>query len=236
MKGEIGEFVHVYPKVEIGAGHRIEMFCVIGKPMGGQDAEGEKTVIGAGATIRSHTVIYEGNRIGDHFQTGHHVLVREQNRIGHHVSIGTKSVVEYHVVIGDHVRLHTGVFVPEYSVLEDGCWLGPNVTVTNVFHPLCPKAKTCVTGATIKKNARIGANATLLPDITVGENALVGSGSVVVKDVPPNTVVAGVPARVVKEIKDLSCPYGLIDHPYLEEGYIKGGAAARRKLKKMSRR
>jgi len=234
MKCEIGEFVHIYPGVKIGGGHRIEMFSIIGKPAGNTDDGKEKTVIGEGATIRSHTVIYGGNVIGDHFQTGHHVMIRESNRIGHHVSIGTKSVVEYHVIIGNHVRLHTGVFVPEYSILEDGCWLGPNVTVTNVFHPLCPRAKVCVKGARIGKNAKIGANATLLPDITIGENALVGSGSVVVRDVPPNTVAAGVPARVIKEIKDLTCPYDLIDHPYMGRKVAKKGRVPKHPMKKIS--
>jgi len=218
MNNPINEFIYIYPDVRIGSGHRIEMFSIIGKPAEGNQEEKRATVIGVNAVIRSHTVIYDGNRIGDNLQTGHHVMIREMNTIGDNVSIGTKSVVEHHVTIGNNVRLHTSVFVPEFSTLEDGCWLGPNVTVTNVLHPLCPKAKVCVKGATIKRNARIGANATLLPDITIGENALVGSGSVVVKDVAPNTVVAGVPAREVKEIKDLTCPYNLIDHPYPGHG------------------
>ena len=69
-------------------------------------------------------------------------------------------------------------------------------------------------GPTIKRGAKIGANATLLPDITIGENALVGAGSVVVDDVASGEVVAGNPARVIKDVSDLDCPYDLIDRPY----------------------
>jgi len=141
-------------------------------------------------------------------------MIRESNVIGNNVSIGTQSVIEHHVKIGNGVRIHSQTFISEYSVLEEGCWIGPNVVLTNAYHPLCPKAKECLRGPTIKKNARIGANATLLPDITIGANALAGAGSVVVDDVPDGKVVVGVPARVIKDVCELTCPYGLIERPY----------------------
>ncbi|MCS7221192.1 MAG: N-acetyltransferase [Anaerolineae bacterium] len=112
------------------------------------------------------------------------------------------------------MRIHSQAFVPEYSILEDGCWLGPNVVLTNALHPLCPKVKQCLKGPTIKRGAKIGANATILPDITIGEGALVGAGAVVTQDVPPYAVVAGNPARVIKHVRELTCPYDLIDRPY----------------------
>ncbi len=141
-------------------------------------------------------------------------MIREENEIGDRVSIGTGSIVEHHVKIGHGVRIHSQVFVPEFSILEDGCWLGPNVVLTNALHPLCPRVKECLKGATIRAGARIGANATLLPDIEIGQGALVGAGSVVVRDVGAGSVVAGNPARKVKSIDDLTCPYGLMDKPY----------------------
>lgn len=149
-------------------------------------------------------MVYAGNRIGDNFQCGHGVLVREENEIGDDVSIGSHSTVEHHVKIGNGVRLHTSVFVPEFSTLEDGCWLGPNVVVTNALYPRSRTAKQHLQGATIKRSAKIGANATLLPGVVIGENALVGAGAVVVKDVPPNAVVVGNPARVIKSITDIA--------------------------------
>jgi acetyltransferase-like isoleucine patch superfamily enzyme len=72
-------------------------------------------------------------------------------------------------------------------------------------------------GPTIKRGAQIGVNATLLPFVTIGEHAVIGAGSVVTKDVPPQTVVYGNPARVVKDIHDLGCFKGYIDGPYIGE-------------------
>ena len=204
----------IYPNVTLGKNIEIGDYVIIGVPPRGKKSGELETVIGDNAVIRSHTVIYAGNLIGDNFQTGHAAMIREENEIGNNVSIGTHSVVEHHVKIGNKVRIHSQAFIPEYSILEDEAWIGPNVVFTNVYHPLCPKAKECMKGPTIKKKAKICANATLLPDIVVGVNALVGAGSVVVDDVPDGVVVVGVPAKVIKSIRELICPYKLIDIPY----------------------
>lgn len=196
----------IFPNVTIGKNAVIEEYVIIGTPPRGRKPGELQTVIGDNAIIRSHTVIYAGNRIGNDFQTGHHVLVREENEIGNHVSIGTASVVEHHVKMGNNVRIHTQAFVPEMSILEDGAWIGPNAVITNAAYPLSPNVKNELKGAIVKKDAKIGANATLLPGITIGENALVGAGAVVTKDVPPNKVVAGNPARIINDIAEL--PYG----------------------------
>ncbi len=212
----MSEWVRIFPGVELGEGSRLEDFVILGQPPRGHQPGDLQTVIGEGALVRSHTVIYAGNQIGRRFQTGHGVTVRECNVIGDDVSIGTSTVIEHHVLIGNGVRIHSQAFIPEYSILEDGCWIGPNVVLTNALHPLCPKAKACLKGATIRRGAKIGANATLLPDITIGEGALVGAGAVVTQDVPPYSVVAGNPARVIKHINELTCPYDLIARPYEE--------------------
>lgn len=189
--------------MQLGADAHIGDFAIVGEPPRGKQPGELETRIGARAVIRSHSVIYAGNVIGDDFETGHGVLVREENEIGDHVSIGSHAVVEHHVKIGNHVRLHTNVFVPEYSVLEDGCWLGPNVVLTNARYPLSRDAKQNLCGPIIQRGAKIGANATLLPGITVGANALVGAGAVVTRDVPAGAVVAGNPARVIKRIEEI---------------------------------
>jgi len=196
----------IHPNVKIGKDAVIGEYVIIGEPPRGKKSGELPTVIGDGAVIRSHTVIYAGNTIGDNFQTGHHVLVREENSIGNNVSIGTSSVVEHHVILGNDVRIHTQAFVPEMSILEDGAWIGPNAVITNAAYPLSPNVKSELKGAILKKNAKIGANATLLPGITIGENALVGAGAVVTKDVPPNKVVAGNPAKIINDVSNL--PYG----------------------------
>ncbi len=210
----IAETAKIYPNVTIGEGAEIGEFCIIGLPPKGR-APGElPTVIGANAVIRSHTVIYAGNTIGEGFNSGHSALIREENEIGAHVSIGSHTVIEHHLEIQDEVRVHSQAFVPEFTVLEKGCWIGPNVVFTNAYHPLCKKVKDCLKGATVKGGAKIGANTTVLPDVTIGEMALVGAGSVVVRDVPDKTVAAGVPAKVIKNVADLTCPYGLCERPY----------------------
>ena len=195
--------------VRLGDGGVVEELCVIGRH--GPDAP---TVIGPTATIRSHTVIYAGNTIGANFATGHHTLLREANTIGDNVSIGSLSVVEHHVTIGDGVRIHSQCFVPEYSVLEPGAWLGPRVTLTNAPFPRCPDVASCLVGVTVGRDARVGANVTILPGVHIGERALIGAGAVVTKDVPPGVVVTGLPARPVKSVDDLLCPVGLDHRPY----------------------
>ena len=202
----------IYQNVTLGDGTSVEDFSLIGvPPRGAQDGE-LPTTIGERAVIRSHTVIYAGNVIGRNFQTGNKVNIRESNRIGDNVSIGTLSVVEHHVDIGNGVRIHTQVFIPEFSVLEDGCWIGPNVVLTNAKYPLSPGVKDSLVGPVIRRNAKIGANATLLPGVVIGEGALVGAGAVVVRDVPPGAVVVGNPARVIRHVSDLPYSNDLVSH------------------------
>lgn len=187
----------IYPNVAIGKNPNIEKFVIIGKPPQGK-REGElKTTIGDNAVIRSFTIIYAGNVIGNYFQTGHHALIRENNVIGNNVSVGTTTVLEEGNNIGDNVRIHSGVFMQDV-IIKNNVFIGPNVVFTNDPHPMCPKYKECVKGATVEENARIGANVTVLPGIVIGKNALIGAGSVVTRDVKPNAVVVGNPIKKSK--------------------------------------
>jgi acetyltransferase-like isoleucine patch superfamily enzyme len=135
------------------------------------------------------------------------VLIREDNNIGDKVSVGSHSIVEHHVDIGDGVRLHSRVFIPEFSVLEAGCWIGPGVVLTNARYPASRNAKKHLRGSRIGVNARIGAGAILLPGVTIGDGALIGAGAVVTKNVARGSVVVGNPARPsshVSKIPDYS--------------------------------
>lgn len=188
--------------VKIGKGAKIEDFVIIGtQPQ--KIGKKLKTIIGKGAIIRSGTVIYAGNLIGENFFTGHNALIRESNHIGDNVSIGSSTIIEHHVVIEDEVRIHSGAFVPEFSILSKGCWLGPHVVLTNARYPRSKKVKETLKGPIIEEGAKIGANSTILPGLIIGKNALIGAGSVVTQNIPANAVAAGNPARVIKFIHDI---------------------------------
>ncbi len=201
----IAQTAIIHPNVKLGRNVRIEDFCIIGCPP--RDAEpGElSTTIGDNAIIRSHTVIYAGTKIGKNFSSGNKANIRELKEIGHNVSIGTLSVIEHHVAISNNVRIHSQVFVPEYSIIEENGWLGPNVVLINAKYPRSVNVKANLKGPCIRNGAIIGANATLLPAVIIGEHALVGAGSVVTKDVEKHTVVAGNPAKAIGTIEQL--PY-----------------------------
>ena len=113
----------------------IDDFVYLGKDPFIQKKKFKPLIIDEGAIIRSFTTIYSQTKIGKNFQTGHNVLIRENCKIGSNVSIGSNTVIEFDVIIKDNVRLHSKCFIPEYSVLESGCWLAPGVTLTNSKFP-----------------------------------------------------------------------------------------------------
>ena len=198
----------ILKNVYLGKNVTVEDYVIIGAPPAGKK-EGElKTIIGDDSIIRSHTVIYAGNTIGKNFQTGNHTSIREENTIGDNVSIGTKSVVEFKTLIKDNVRIHSQAFIPEYTQLHEGCWIGPNVVITNAPYPRSVRAKDFLEGVVVERDARIGANSTILPGVRVGANTLVGAGSVVTRDVPKGKVVAGNPAKILKDVSTLKYPDG----------------------------
>jgi acetyltransferase-like isoleucine patch superfamily enzyme len=173
--------------------------AILGLPPRGTEEGALPTVIRPGAVIRSHTVIYAGVQIGARVNTGRGATIREGNILGHDVSVGTHAVLEYGNRVGDRARVHSGCFL-ENGVVADDVFLGPHVVFTDDPHPMCPRDRDCVGGPTLCRQASVGANVTLLPDVEVGEGALIGAGSVVAGDVAPQTVAAGNPARLVKRI------------------------------------
>lgn len=164
--------------------------AILGHPY--PDAE-EPTVVGDDATIRSGTVVYADVQIGDDFTTGHDAVVRERTSIADDVLVGTKTVVDGTTTIGSHVSLQTGVYVPSYTTIESHVFVGPRAVLTNDPYPI--RHEVDLVGPTLEEHASIGANATLLPGVRIGEGSFVAAGAVVTEDVPPETLAIGSPAQ-----------------------------------------
>lgn len=203
----------------VGDGTLIEPPSIIGKPPRGAKRGDLELKIGSNGQIRPFTTIYAGSEIGDYFQTGQGVSIREDNLIGNNVSIGTNSVLEFGNKIDDFSRIHSNCFL-EMVTIGKCVFVGPNVVFTDDPHPMeCQHYKECKGGAIVEDYARIGANSTILPGVRIGRNSLIGAGSVVTKDVPPDSVVAGNPAKVIKRIDQLTCPKGFYEKPYVWPPY-----------------
>jgi acetyltransferase-like isoleucine patch superfamily enzyme len=156
------------------------------------DAGGGPT-IGADPTVRSHSVIYGDVVVGDRFVTGHGAVVREGSVLGDDVLVGTHAVVDGECTIGDDCSLQTGVYLPRHTTLGDRVFLGPHAVLTNDPYPLREEAD--LEGPTLEDDVSIGANATVLPGVTVGEGAFVAADAVVTEDVPAETLAVGSPAE-----------------------------------------
>jgi acetyltransferase-like isoleucine patch superfamily enzyme len=203
-KSVVSRLAQVLEGVLLGDGVQVDAYAMIG--VSATAARGAETLVGPGCWFRSHTVVYAGNRIGARLQTGHGAMIRELNDIGDDVSIGTQSIVEHHVVLRDKVRIHSQAFIPEFTVIETGAWIGPRVCFTNARWPASRKAKDYLQGVHIEPFVRIGANSTILPGVRIGRGAIIGAGAVVTKDVPPGVVMAGNPARQIKTVAELRYP------------------------------
>lgn len=208
----------IYPNVNLGKNYRFDYGVILGFSEGLDFA---RTTIGDNSIIRPFTVIYAGVHIGNNFQTGPHVLVRENNTLGNDVAIWHNSTLSPGNSIGDGCRIHTGCFL-ELVTLGKRVFIGPNVVFTDDPHPLNPSPRIHFGGAIVEDEAVIGANVTILPHVRIGKRAMVGAGSVVTKDVPPNEVWVGNPAKFLRHVKDITCEFGSKPHyPYREAWVIK---------------
>lgn len=142
----------------------------------------------------------QSKKIGKDTRVWQYVVILEKAVIGDGCNICSHCFIENDVFIGDRVTIKCGVQVWDGITIKDDVFIGPNVTFTNDKFPRSKQHKE-VARTVVEKGASIGANATILCGITIGENAMVGAGALVTKDVPANTVVAGNPAEVIKELK-----------------------------------
>jgi len=198
----------IYGKTVIGNATYIGEHVIIGYPGKAEKARlftGDfddlpGAVIGEHCVIRDSGIIYSHVEIGDHVQTGHHFLIREHCKIGHHTLVGTQVTIDDHCTIGNHVSVQTGVYIPTNTIIEDHVFLGPRAVLTNDKY--MGRGEVRLMGCHIKRGARVGANATILPGITIGEEAVIGSGAVVTRDVPGHIIVVGTPAKPLKAVPE----------------------------------
>ncbi len=157
--------------------------------------------IGDGCAILALAVVFAGTRLGPGVVVGDQACVRERCEIGGDVVIGRGSLVENDVTIGAGTRIQANAYVTAYSTLEEDVFIAPCVVTTNDnFMGRTEARHAAMRGPTIRRGARIGGGAVLLPGIEIGEEAFVGAGAVVLHDVPPRTVVVGNPARAIREV------------------------------------
>jgi acetyltransferase-like isoleucine patch superfamily enzyme len=149
--------------------------------------------IGSGSFVRAGTIVYDDVTTGPGFVTGHHALVREETTLGEDVLVGTQAVIDGATSVGDGVSIQTGVYVPRETTIGDRVFLGPNATLLNDPYPV--RQDVDLVGPTLEGGVSVGANATILPGVTIGEGSFVAAGAVVTEDVPPQRLVAGVPGR-----------------------------------------
>jgi len=207
--------VVIFENVHIGSGTYIGAQCILGERLAAfrTDRSYVNPVlsIGANSTIRSGTIIYAGCTMGESFQTGHRAVIREYSRFGSDCAFGTLSQSDGQITVGNNCRFHNNVFIATYTTIEDNVHFYPMSATTDSLHPPCQRGRQ---GPYLEAGAIVGARVLLLPRVRIGTGAVVAGGSVVTKDVAANMVVAGSPARAVKDRSEVRCH--LEDRPAYE--------------------
>lgn len=175
---------------KIGSNSQVDEDVVLGYCY---QAECDPLRVGDHAIIRSGTIIYANTTIGNRFQCGHQVLIRAEVTIGDRCVVHHKCTLEGRLRIGNGVKIMAHCYLPSTTEIGDMVFLGPGTTFMNDKYPMRRVASVC--GPKIEDHVSIGGGVTVCPEVTIGRNSVIGAGSVVNKDVPPNTLAYGVPAR-----------------------------------------
>jgi acetyltransferase-like isoleucine patch superfamily enzyme len=206
---EIHETAIVYSGTVLGEGVKVLEYAVVGKQPSLSPRSTAKreplppTVIGDGTIVSTGAVVFAGSQIGARVILGDQSCVRERVVVGDDVVIGRGSLVENDTTIGALTKIQAEAYITAYSTLEDNVFIAPCVVTTNDnFMGRTERRHELIKGPTIRRGARIGGGAILCPAIEIGEEAFVGAGAVVTKDVPARMLVVGNPARVIRAVAD----------------------------------
>ena len=205
----IAETAIVYPGTVVGEDVQIHDYAVVGK----QPALSPRSTaareelspleLGPGTIVSTGAVVFAGTRIGARVIVGDQACVRERCDVGDDAVIGRGALVENDTTIGALTKIQAEAYITAYSTLEEEVFIAPCVITTNDnFMGRTEKRHALRKGPTIRRGARIGGGAVLLPGIEIGEEAFVGAGAVVLQDVPARAVVVGNPARQIREVPD----------------------------------
>jgi acetyltransferase-like isoleucine patch superfamily enzyme len=158
-------------------------------------------VIGDGTIVSTGAIVFAGSRIGARVILGDQSCVRERVTIGDDVVLGRGSLVENDTTVGAMTKIQADAYITAYSTLEEHVFVAPCVVTTNDnFMGRTERRHELMCGPTIRRGARIGGGAVLCPGVEIGEEAFVGAGAVVTKDVPPRVIVVGNPARELRDV------------------------------------
>ena len=200
MTAEIHPTAIVHPGTVLGDGVRVLEHAVVGKqPTLSPRSTAKReplapAVLGAGTVVSTGAIVFAGATIGARVILGDQSCVRERVAIGDDVVVGRGSLVENDTTIGASTRIQADAYITAYSTLEEHVFIAPCVVTTNDnFMGRTEKRLELLRGPVIRRGARIGGGAVLCPGVEIGEEAFVGAGAVVTKDVPARVVVVGQP-------------------------------------------
>ncbi len=204
----IGNNVTIHADTVIGDNVRIDDGTIIGKlPMRAANTAVTKDealppcTIASNCIIGANVVIYRGSKIGEKVLIADLSTVRENVTIGKATIVGRGVAIENKCTIGKYVKLETNVYITAYSDIEDRVFVAPCVATSNDNYVGRTEERfKHFKGVTIKKGARVGVNATILPGKKIGEDSLVGAGALVTKDTPPKKIVVGAPAKALRDV------------------------------------
>jgi len=206
---EIHPTATVYEGTVLGEGVKVLEGAVVGKqptlsPRSTAKREPlQPTTIGDGTIVSTGAIVFAGSVIGARVILGDQSCVRERVEIGDDVVLGRGSYVENDTTIGAMTKIQADAYITAYSTLEEHVFIAPCVVTTNDnWMGRTEKRFGLVKGPTIRRGARVGGGAILCPAVEIGEEAFVGAGAVVTKDVPPRKLVVGNPARVLRDVLD----------------------------------